>query len=791
MIKLIYQASLEVTAMSDWCKIIALLLILCTCLSLAACTGGGGEEEASSSSVEARETEPAQVEPEPEDVIELIEDGKMIYTIVRPDTATPVNIRAAVMINNVAKANGIKSTISDWGDKSADAKEILVGKTKFFPEGALEGIDTSRLGPNGFVIKTFGEKILIAASNDKALLDAAEYFIENHFDIAGGKTSMPKDYFYISSNGLFLSELSLGGVDVSDYALSCDAGMEEPLSYVKELVKDKCGAELTDAGEKKIILTASGADGDKVSAKFENGDLVIRAKDVTAMKKAVVCFWYENIGYATGTFDLPADISYSRDLSKTVFYSDFDVVTGDSVCCFDGLIAAHNYANEHGYKVFADYGAKYYISSPGKTVTIKTDVEWGNAEIIIDDSGISPDQRGNWIFNIPGSYSAYGIDTIKTFKRGMTNLGITLPQKSIITVYDANTTHYIRYGGNADNGQIMLDSVAVDKDGSVDPDAPIMWDFENITSVSVLPIDEKTLTVSGGVITTVANKAPSEYTYYARGIAVSRSNTVIDGVTHLITGEGGTGAPYSGFLSINSCAYVTVQNCVFTGHRTYQSPTTAMGSYDIGMGNSISVSFINCSQSNDINDSKYWGISGTNYCKNFVYDGCVLSRFDAHKGVANGAIKNSVIGHSGASIIGYGTFLVENSTFFSTKMISLRTDYGSSWEGDIIIRNSSLSPKSTGELYVIAGSNKRNHDFGYVCHMPTNVIIEGLIADTSASVYVFADLNSECKSESYSSVYPYVVTEKVTVKGFETNSKNEILLSPNKYLFAKTEFTVE
>lgn len=778
--------------MSDWRKIIALLLILCTCLSLVACTGSTGKDEVSSSSAEASETEPAETEPEPEEVIELIEDGKLLYTIVRPDGASSVNIRAARMINNVAKENGIQSTISDWGEKSADAKEILVGETKFFPEGALEGIDTSRLGPNGFVIKTFGAKIILVANNDKALVEASEYFINNFLDIAGGKTAMPKDYCYITSNGLFLTSLKLGGVDIGEYALACDAGMEEPLSYIKELVKNKCGTELSDAGEKKILLTSDGAQGDVVTAKFADGNLVITAKDAEAMKKAVVCFWYENIGHETGSYDLPANLSYSRDLSKTVFYSDFNVATGDSVCCREQLYDVHAYANEKGYKVFADYGAKFYIASVGRTVRIATDVEWGNAEFTIDDSAVSPDQRGNWIFTLLERSDSYTIDTIKTLSRDMTNLGVTFPQSSIVTFIDDKTTHYIRYGGNADNGQTKRDSVVVDKNGNIDMDAPLMWDFDNISSITVLPIEEETLTIGGGSFTTIANRAPSEYTYYARGLKVNRSNTVVRGISHYITGEGGTGAPYNGFLSINNCAYVTVKNCVFTGHKTYQSPTTAMGSYDIAMAHAISVSFINCSQANDINDSRYWGVSGTNYCKNFVYDGCVLSRFDAHKGVANGAIKNSVIGHAGASIIGYGTFLIENSTFMTTKMINLRNDYGSSWEGDIIIRNSSLSPASTStDAYVIGGSNKSNHDFGYVCHMPTNVIIDGLIADTTGGVYVFADLNSDCKRENYVGQYPYVATEKVTVKNYTGSSKVELQLSPNKYLFAKTEFTVE
>ncbi|MBO5701226.1 MAG: hypothetical protein J6S71_02190 [Clostridia bacterium] len=772
---------------SLYLRLLTLILAILMCFSAAACTGDSAEStDPESTEPEITEAPPAEIE-----TVDLIADGKLLYTIVRPDGASPTNVRAAITINNFCKNLGIESKITDWGDKSPDVPEILVGETKFFPKEAIEGIDLSRIGANGFVIKNFGNKIIIAGANDKALLDAVDYFIKNYLDIVGGKTQMPKDLFYISSNGLFLSELTLNGCALTDYIFTADERAEEAQKALMEFFNSKSATKTAGNGNKYIRLIIDPAVGDVISAKFENGDLNIRAKDAEAMKKAVVCFWYENIAYATGAFDLPGDLNYTRDLTKTVFYSDFDVKQSENECCMDAMIAAHNYANEKGYKVFADYGAKYYLASTGKTVTIKTDVEWGNAEIIIDDSGVTPDKRGNWIFSIPGSYSTYSIDNMPLLKRGMTNIGITLQQKSIVTVYDANTTHYIRYGGNADNGATMVDSVVVDKNGDVDPDAPIMWNFDNITAVSIRPIDEKTLTVSGGIITTIANKAPSEYTYYARGISVTRSNTVIDGVTHYITGEGATGAPYNGFVSINNCAYVTVRNCVFTGHKTYQSPTTAMGSYDIGMGNSISVSFINCTQANDINDSKYWGVSGTNYCKNFVYDGCVLSRFDAHKGVANGAIKNSVIGHAGASIIGYGTFLIENSVFFTNKIIDLRSDYGSTWEGEIVIRNCTVAPIKQSDIHIFKGSNTGEHNFGYPCYATTSVVIDGLTIENAVSAYIFANLNSKCTSDTYVPKYPFYAPAKVTVKNITISLKEGLQVSPNEFFFAKTEFVYE
>jgi hypothetical protein len=191
-------------------------------------------------------------------------------------------------------------------------------------------------------------------------------------------------------------------------------------------------------------------------------------------------------------------------------------------------------------------------------------------------------------------------------------------------------------------------------------DAPIIWDFDQITDITALPIDETTLTITGGRFTTIANSAESRYTYYSRGIAIRRSNVLVDGLEHRVTGEGDQGAPYGGFLNIPNCAYVTVRNTILTGRKTYRTIGAAgvpvsMGSYDISLNRALNVSFVNCSQTNDINDGRYWGIMGSNYCKNLVFDNCTFSRFDAHMGVANATIRNSTLGHQGINAIGSGT----------------------------------------------------------------------------------------------------------------------------------------
>ena len=135
-------------------RIIALLLIFSSLLALISCSTDLPEETTAATT----ESEPDVTESieEAVETFDIIKDGKSLYTIVRPEMGTQMNIRAAIMINNHIKNNGVQTTLSDWGDKTGEACEILVGYTKFFPEEALDGIDMNSIGVDGFVIKHSG-----------------------------------------------------------------------------------------------------------------------------------------------------------------------------------------------------------------------------------------------------------------------------------------------------------------------------------------------------------------------------------------------------------------------------------------------------------------------------------------------------------------------------------------------------------------------------------------------------------------------------------------------------------
>ncbi|MDH6533831.1 hypothetical protein D0T51_02375 [Parabacteroides sp. 52] len=485
---------------------------------------------------------------------------------------------------------------------------------------------------------------------------------------------------------------------------------------------------------------------------------------------------------------------------KVIYYSAYGAV-GDGVTDdFDAIIKAHAAANKAGLKVCADAGATYYIGGADKTAEVQTDTDWGNARFILDDTKV--ENRRAQIFNVSSQLPSVEITGVETLIKNQKKLDLSLLHHSFVVVTDSTTRRYIRLGLNQNRGSFQTDVFVVDKEGHVDMKTPIIWDFENITSMVAYPIDTHTLTLRGGHFITIANQAESRYTYYGRGLNINRSNVIVDGLRHTITDELDHGAPYTGFISVSSCSEVTVQNCSLSGHKTYVTTGSAnkpvsMGSYDISVNRSTHVTFRNCKQENDIHDRTFWGIFGSNYSKNILFDTVAFSRFDAHMGVANATIRNSILGHQGINIIGCGVFLIENTQVCGTHFINLRDDYGSTWEGEVIIRNCEYKPRngSQSDAILINGSNSGQHDFGYTCYMPEKITVDGLFindihpVDNYQGPKLFAPFNRNKTDETYEEKYPYVITREVEIKNMTIQSGKSYIVSRNPFLFRDVRIT--
>lgn len=486
------------------------------------------------------------------------------------------------------------------------------------------------------------------------------------------------------------------------------------------------------------------------------------------------------------------------DDMNVVRYEDFGAQGDGRTDDLQALADAHAYANEHQLPVRANDDATYRIGGRNRTIRIETDTHFGQARFVIDDTELENIKAD--VFEVRSRLKPIKLDEVKTLKRHQPKIDATLPGPCVWIVTDHNTKRFIRRGLNPNNGSSQTDVFLVDAHGNVDPGTPIIWDFDQITAIEVLPVDSQTLTITGGHFTTIANQAESKYNYHARGLEIQRSNVIVEGLEHHVTGEGPTGAPYRGFISVNRCANVTIRDTLLTGHKTYQTLGRAgrpvsMGSYDFNANRALNVSLVNVTQTNDIMDRRYWGIMGSNFCKNLTYDGCVLSRFDAHQGVVNATIRNSKIGYMGIKLIGEGTALIENTTVEGARMIDLRPDYGSTWRGDLVILNCTFMTQGKHTPALIGGSNDGQHDFGYTCYMPKKIVIENLKIDDGTrdenyrGPVIFANFNPRMKNADYKQPFPYVVTDVVITKGIETTSGKPLRLSDNALMFRDVMLT--
>ena len=519
-----------------------------------------------------------------------------------------------------------------------------------------------------------------------------------------------------------------------------------------------------------------------------------------------------------------------EDVDKTVRYKDFGA-TGDGVTNdFEAIRRTHEYANSMGYSVAAESGATYYIGTTGgKSAVIKTDTDWSGATFYIDDTCFevtNTTERNASIFKIMPetstvSYTASSSgsvgEAIKAInaaggidKNNFTRLDLGLGYPALVHLINDNHKCYIRYGVNENAGSSQRELVLIDKDGYVDASTPLLFDYSELTSVQVSRIDDTPITVKGGEIITNANAAPREYTYYARNILVQRSNVTVTGVSHRIVGEGDTGAPYNGFFTFSGCHNSTLRDSVLSAHKAYKLSSNAsntMGTYDLSFSNANSISCYNVTMHNFFspNNSEvasvydgYWGVMGSNYCKNLAYDTCKLTRFDAHCGTYNATIRNSDVGT--LTLIGGGKFTIENTNVYTntaSNLITLRSDYGSTWNGEFVIKDvTAISRnKSLGTMALI-GAAYTNHNFGYDCYMPKRVTVDGFrVVGASVTKVVLAN-GSLATAEGVSTatvggaanLNPFVLTESLVVKN---NTAGYTYSLPTTSDFAKTKIIYE
>ena len=707
----------------------------------------------------------------------LVKNGVGYFKFVVADGYTSdVNRTVDTLISDIAKLGVSTSKVFDNAD-TATACEVLVGTVQ--SRGEQYKLDPHVYGYEGYAIQVIDGKILILGGSEEALLDAIEQFKKEILGITK-KTKKLTDATMTSAQnieeiqtGYNIESVTVADNNLKNYVIVANesvAGEITTAKSIQDLLYKKTGMWLpivsTATAEELVIevklSTAITCKSDKgFILEITDGDILIDCGFANKIEEASLAFFMTEITNSKNKNpSFVNNYKYEKVDYKNIYYKDYGAKGDGYTDDFFAIMKCHAEANLYGHTVNAESSATYYFGkgSGSNSIIIQTDTNWNGCKFIFDDSVIKAPayypnsntptgERGDPeyyvpIFIVKNSKSGVGYSQsnspIKTLYEGATNIGFAPGYEALIMPYNSDIYHFIRYGANQNNGSAQHEVIHVDAQGNIDPETPVQWNYDKITKLTITNAAEDPITINGGDarrahVDTINNQAPSHYTYYARNISIERSNVTIKNIKHTISEEKtDCGAPNNAFIAVTNANNVVVDSCEFQrpmSHSTIGSAgvNVSMGSYEIGATTSTNVTWQNCTQSNLYQPDgsiKSGGLMGTNYCKNLIFRNMEVCSFDAHCGTYNAKMIDSTCEH--INFIGEGTIYLENMTILSNAAgngLVLRSDYGSTWQGDLIVKGLNLKYYSR-TTFSLANAIWTNHDFGYQTYLPENIWLE-------------------------------------------------------------------
>ena len=443
-------------------------------------------------------------------------------------------------------------------------------------------------------------------------------------------------------------------------------------------------------------------------------------------------------------------------------------VVGDGVVD-DGpaIKSAHTWANENSKKLWYPPG-EYYIRD-AKEIVIEHDVDASQATIIVDT-----DMHTRSYLYIIRSKQPYSYDISPDILSQLeVNRGTTrIPElaghgDAIIRLENENKKVYIRYGANENQGVSQFDKFVIDDHGYLKND--VIWDFETITGGKVLPIDPTYINVVFGKW--VYNNNLEDDISVQRNIHIRRSRVKLS-VGEEITRPIAARAHFEGLIATTLAYDVEIYDTTLEAKPArLNSAGVRTGTYGLQVADTISLTFRNV-RSKAIPDTFYgWSIMGGNRLKDFRMIDCDMNNVDSHQGSHNISIKNSTIGSRGLQLTGTGRLHIEDVTIMGARdVVSLRRDYGSTWEGPIMIKNVTHKPRPGSDPHVIFGDPVYVTDFGHGCYFGTDITIDGYTVHDedveSSSIRVIRINNATTAGK----VNDYILPKTISVSNIRTHS---------------------
>ena len=763
--------------------------------------------------------------------IALTGDGEIFFGLVLGSDVGSNKMIIDSYVDILAELGYELSVVEDKAGNEECDIEVLIGTVT--SRGEEYEYDRYSLGAEGYAITAIDDtKIVITGGSETTLGDAITKFFEEILGIDDKADDVYEVLFTEEHDEVALQDnyritsLSIGTNDLKGYEIVVEKGATAYKNAAEELQNffyQRAGYYLPittpdKAGDKTISFVSAPKDKAGINGfrvRVDGNSLYIECAYDNYFDKAFGEYYDLTFTGKTGDIKL-GDFTGEVNIS-VISYADFGAVGDGKTDDLAAIRAAHEEANKGGQTVVAEKGKTYYIGPTYKNpISVMTNVDWKGCKFIFDSKALTNDSTGN-VFNIVQTIenrntsigdkdsrlielnkpAENGEPVIKGMQHGdaqTTKLDLGLGFPAMLTVFNSNSRTYIRWGYVDSKGGEQREVVVIDENGNIDPTTPFLLDYEKVTSITVHRIDVEPITIQNATVyetASIINLGPGGYHSYNHGINVSRPNTTVKNLTHIIEGEISKNAPvredenglcydvtkegfsysngliykngteykgddvkpftgpsFGAFLQVSSTHNTLIENCVFQARVHYVE-----GTYDIGANTANKIVFKNCTQSNffdtrpqytKFGDSTFpnlsvcWGVMGSNYTKNMDYLDCVLTRYDAHAGVLNG----KVIGGKLAilRLIGGGTFIIEGielyNNYRTASPFQLREDYGATFFGTITIKDTVIKDgqySATGNYGAFAAlfdAPVAPWDNGYVNHFP-NIILDNVSVETT------------------------------------------------------------
>ncbi len=560
----------------------------------------------------------------------LIKDGVAQFKVVYSLDAGNQIRRAAISFVEELRDLGVEveDAISDSDAIDIAPCEILIGTDiKNCPDGCAVSVDD--IGENGYVIKAVGKRIVIVAGTVEGTKNAISKFMSEHLGVEEDTETLKNVRVkeglldeLINNNTIFA--FNIAGNPIADFVVAYDFGEDSNIlsacpspTEFTNAIKTATGIDLTvkklsetSRDDKRIVIKlVDNAGKDGFRAYVYRGELIIECAYWNKFAQAFKAYINDEITGKSGTVELDSGYSYTYPVSS-VTYEEFGAVGDGKTNDIDAIRRTHEFANQCGQKVIADDSANYYIGLiGGKSVPIMTDTDFGSATFTIDDTAPGVyHERGVHIFHIMREAdnepiylneadikALAGTDdpqVLRTYDSDGNLISGSIPwlarkltSGAMIMLNNANHSDYIRFGVNRNLGNPRCEMIIVDKDGKIDDSTPVIFDYTDITSMSIFYTDDDPITVEGGRFYNVCCRVVPEtenlniYREYARGFLVERCNTTMRSVDHkmknepkrFVNGVDGfnQGYPYFGFIVHSKTYNSKAISCDFTDRKVY------------------------------------------------------------------------------------------------------------------------------------------------------------------------------------------------------------------------------